>query len=83
MPPSISRPIQPFRPVSSGVSRPGQFRGAHTDRQQRNDLRAAKRWGGLDLFAIPTPLLWLENGCVPNLLEPEVCAEQPIADLWP
>jgi hypothetical protein len=52
-------------------------------RQGKFNIRAAKRWGGLDLFGVPLPLLWLEQGCVPNLLQPYACAAQPITDIWP
>jgi hypothetical protein len=84
MPPHIPTSIRPHRPVSSGLGGSArEFRRAHADRRRRYDLRAAKRWGGLDLFNIPLPLLWLEQGCVPSLFEPDACAEQPITDLWP
>jgi len=85
--PRVAAPIRTsgtVRPVSTIPLRsPGQLRGAYAGRQGKFDIRAAKRWGGLDLFGVPLPLLWLGQGCVPNLIEPGVCAEQPIADLWP
>lgn len=82
--PHLSPPIRPFGPMSSG-SRPslGQLRGGNMGRQGKFNIRAAKRWGGLDLFGVPLPLLWLEQGCVPNLLQPYACAAQPITDIWP
>jgi hypothetical protein len=82
--PRLSPPIRPIGPVISGSRpSPGQLRGEYMGRQSKFDIRAAKRWGGLDLFGVPLPLLWLEQGCVPNLLQPYVCAAQPITNLWP
>lgn len=80
----VGAPARSFSPVSSGISRsPGQLRGANLGRQGKYDIRAAKRWGGIDLFGVPLPLLWLEQGCVPNLLQPYACTAQPIVNLWP
>jgi hypothetical protein len=80
----MSAAIRSPRPAFAGAGGSvSSFRGAQANRQGRFDLRSAKRWGGLDLFGIPAPLLWLEDACVPSLLEPGGCIAPPIMDLWP
>jgi hypothetical protein len=79
--PLRTRPSLPMRGGAAPHYTP--TRGLHLDRRSRFDVRASKRWGDPSLFRIPTPWLWLEDGCVPTLVGPPICGTPPIADLWP
>ena len=79
----------PFRvgtslPMRGGLQpRATPVRGMLLNRQSRFDMRSAKRWGDASLFLIPSPWLWLEEGCVPTPDGPPICGAPPIAGLWP
>jgi hypothetical protein len=72
-----------------GIKNPWPPRGGYpfgrwtlSNRQDRFDLRLARRTGDLLALAIPTPLLWLDSGIVPLVDDVDEPFEEPIVDLW-
>jgi len=75
-------------PIStrSSVSRPnfGAQNGGYANRQYRQQMRAAKRWGDWSVHEeVAWPLLWLDAGCVPDPFGVCQPLAQPVMELWP
>jgi hypothetical protein len=85
MPNGVRTSMSPFASAQTvSNARTGSYVGVNTDRQRRFESRAARRYGDWSILEFPTPVLWLDYGWEPILLdEPGEFVVPVLVELWP